>query len=195
MSTTGRNYLFNGVLGLQDSDIDDVIKFCEENDLWILIHTLDDGIGTLDEERKFLRVTRYVTFKNLAMSLEYFLKAFADRAVSKGRSDLAELQGKTLSPVVLKVMDNEKSWINILKRYISQGRTDAAHFAKNLNEIQKEPNDQARHFLIACLARNLTVHSYPTDDWFYGDLFGEMMDSILLSLFYTWHVAKREAWI
>lgn len=53
----------------------------------------------------------------------------------------------------------------------------------------------AKVFLIASIARNLTVHLYPDDDWFYGELFGEMLEAAIFAILYTWQVAKRESWI
>jgi hypothetical protein len=179
--------------GIIESDIDGLLRFCDDNDLSLLLHTLDDSIATLEEEKKFLRITRYVTFKNFAMSLEFFLKALAQKAVAKGRADLVGLEGGTLVPVITKVMKNETAWIHIFGNYSK--KAGPADFSANLAAIQAEPNDIARHFLLACLARNLTVHRQPIDDWFYGDLFGELLRSIQTALFYSWSVAKREHWV
>ena len=48
----------------------------------------------------------------------------------------------------------------------------------------------AQAFLITCLARNGTVHFYPTDDRYYGDLFSPMLDAVVHAMFYTWKLAQ-----
>jgi hypothetical protein len=95
-------------------------------------------------------------------------------------------------------------WMSLFEqksKQITHGN-DSRGFLYNLNQIlqdplfsQSEDGFWARSFLVSCLARNLTAHIYPTDDWFYGDLFGEMAHAIVYSVFYSWHVAKREHWV
>ena len=53
----------------------------------------------------------------------------------------------------------------------------------------------AKVFLVTLLGRNGTVHFYPDDDRYYGNLFGEMLNASVSATLYTWKLAKREQWI
>ena len=52
----------------------------------------------------------------------------------------------------------------------------------------------ARQFLITCLARNMAVHSYPSDDRYYGDVFVLMLDAVTAAMLHTWKMAERKGW-
>ena len=52
----------------------------------------------------------------------------------------------------------------------------------------------AQKFLITCLARNMTVHSYPGEDSYYGKLFGSMLNAAIAATFYTWRLAEKKGW-
>jgi hypothetical protein len=41
----------------------------------------------------------------------------------------------------------------------------------------------------------MAVHSYPSDDRYYGDLFGPMLDAATVAMFYTWRMADRMDWV
>ena len=146
----------------------------------------------------FRKVTRYTNLKNVLTSIEYLLK---DIAVKGGIT----LSGNTLTPVVRSVMANETGWISIFNAKVQLGLTSAATatgFLGNLTQLRSDPDllrsedtYWARVFLICCLARNLTVHKYANEDWFYGELFGEMLVAAIFALLYSWQIAKREGWV
>ncbi len=72
------------------------------------------------------------------------------------------------------------------------------HLEKLLNDpalTQSEDTYWAQVFLIAALARNLTTHFYPDDDWFYGERFGEMLSATVFALLYSWKLAKVRRWV
>jgi hypothetical protein len=106
-----------------------------------------------------------------------------------------------LIPTIQKVMKNE-AWISLFSKKIDKtSAKDSAGFFVKLNEllldselVQSEDAYWARIFLIASLARNLTAHIYPGDDWFYGKLFDEMLQSTIYAILYSWQKAKREGW-
>ena len=98
-----------------------------------------------------------------------------------------------------------EGWISLFVKKTNKRLTsakDPTEFFNKLNQlvydsdlVQSEETFWAREFLIASLARNLTVHSYPDYDWFYGQLFGEMLGAALYSVMYSWQVANREGWV
>lgn len=120
--------------------------------------------------------------------------SYGVRYLEYSRKKGVPLWESTLNPVIEEVMKNE-SWMILFR----QGGSTRGNFS-NLTRVlampvQPESNFWTRNFLLSCLARNLTVHNYPTEDWFYGDLFGEMLRAIIYSFLYSWHVAKREHWV
>ena len=59
------------------------------------------------------------------------------------------------------------------------------------NQLSASPQGYwAQKFLVMCLARNMTVHSYPSEDSYYGDLYGPMLNAAIIATFYTWRIAK-----
>lgn len=193
-----KNTVQPSIGAFSENEISGLLDFCEHNGLTLLPYTLSELLATEDEaSRKFRRLTLYGTSKNLATCLEYFLKAIA----SRGQITLPSKA--TLTPVVKTLMTNQTGWIPLFEQRTSCLRgEDPAEFLSNLTRLLNdhelagsEDGFWARCFLISCLARNLAVHNYPTDDWFYGDLYGEMLRHLLYSFFYSWHVAKRAGWV
>jgi len=179
-------------------EIDELLNFCEHEGFSVLLTALSGMIATPDEyTRKFRRISRYTNLKNALTSLEFLLKDFA----GKGGIPLNKL---TLNPTIQSVMKKE-AWFALFADRTSKGLTtarDSAIFLFKLNElmqdkelIHSEDSYWARVFLIASLARNLTVHAYPDDDWFYGDLFGEMLRAAIYAILYSWQIARKEGWV
>lgn len=182
-----------------ESEIDALLDYCEGEELLVLITALSGMVAAEDDyDTKFRRVTRYTNLKNVLTSIEYLLKELA----AKGG---IALSGNTLNPVVRSVMANETGWIGTFNAKVQLGLTSAttaAGFLGNLTHLRSDPDllrtedvYWARVFLICCLARNLTVHKYANEDWFYGELFGEMLVAAIFALLYSWQVAKREGWV
>ena len=193
-----KNSIQPSIGAFSEKEISGLLNFCEGNGLTLFPYTLSELLATEDEaSRKFRRLTLYGTSKNLATCLEYFLKAIASRFKNTLPSRA------TLTRVVQTLMTNETGWIPLFEQRTScLSGEDPAEFLSNLTRLLNdhqlagsEDGFWARCFLISCLARNLTVHNYPTDDWFYGDLYGVMLRALLYSFFYSWHVAKREGWV
>lgn len=179
-------------------DIDELLNYCEHEGFSVLLTALSGMIATQEEySGKFRRVSRYTNLKNALTSLEFLLKDFA----GKGGIPLNKL---TLNPTIQNVMKKE-TWLPLFIDRTNKGLTtaqDSAMFLFKLNElirdkdlIRSEDAYWARVFLIASLARNLTVHTYPDDDWFYGELFGEMLRAAIYAILYSWQVARKERWV
>ena len=159
--------------------------------------TLDEFTLDSEEEiaRKLLKVTRYTNLKNLATSFEYFLKYIAERGAGNGFQSIAGLGGKTLDPLIKQTMDRE-TWIQEYRANKSLTYGDnSASFENNLQSAFTINDIQARNFIITSLVRNMVVHYYIEEDWFFGNLFGEMSTSIYFCIFYSWHVAKKNNWL
>ncbi len=175
-------------------DIERLLDYCEKEGHAILITALG-GMAASEDERevKFRNVARYSNLKNVLSSLEYLLKDFASRGG-------ITLDGNTLTSVVKKVMKEESGWIPLFNKKVCGGCTRAnnpGEFLKHLNALLCDPElvksedaFLARAFLITCLARNGTIHHYLTNDWYYGDLFGKMLNSAIFAISYSWLLAK-----
>jgi hypothetical protein len=183
---------------LDSAEIDDLLDFCEEEGLTILASAMSAVTATGDEIRtKFRRTNNYTNLKNLLTSLEYLLKIIANRAGCK-------LERHTLNHVINEVM-RDQAWIAQFKYFSSQGLAIAkapSEFHSNLLRIINEPRLTAsaeaywaRAFLISSLGRNLTVHTFPSDDWFYGQKIGEFVRAAIHSILYSWRTARRSKWV
>ena len=63
------------------------------------------------------------------------------------------------------------------------------------NQLKGSPQGYwAQQFLLTILARNMTVHSYPSQDSYYGDLFRPMLHAVVSATLYTWRHAKMQGW-
>ena len=186
-----------------DADISHLLDHCEQEGLGLLPAALGGMVAVGDEEyrRNFRRVHRYTNLKNIFNSYEYFLK---DLAAKGGQS----VGGGTLTEIVRTVMRQEQ-WFAL---FTSSGRASTGKsllransntdFLNHLDTLLKDANLMysedgywARNFLVTCLARNMTVHSYPTEDSYYGNLFGPMLDAAIVATFYTWKFAEKNGWI
>jgi len=179
------------------AEIDDFLDYCGREGFSVLLTALSGMVATEDEyAEKFRRVSRYTNLKNALTTLEFILRDFA----VKGDNTLKKL---TLNPVIRAVMKNE-TWFPLFEEKSNSHVTSAeniAQFFTHLNQLihdpdllQSEDTYWARVFLIASLARNLTVHAYPNDDWFYGELFGEMLRATIYAILYSWQLGKEEGW-
>ena len=158
------------------------------------------AVGYEEHRQKSRRVLQYTNLKNVLTSYEYLLKSLTSKWCP-------EVGGKPLTRAVQTVMQAE-SWFELFR----MGRRDpdgkqllngssAEQLMGNLDVILTDERLMgsadgywAREFLVTCLARNMTVHFYPGEDRYYGDLFGPMLDAVTVAMFYTWKMAGREGW-
>ncbi len=181
---------------ITDMDINGLLDHCEQEGLGLLPSALGGMVAVGNEEyrRNFRRVQRYTNLKNIFNSYEYFLKDLAVKGgLNPGR--------KTLTPLVETVMCQE-GWYSLFKSSEAVSANSTTEFLNNLDTLLKDANLMdsedgywARNFLVTCLARNMTVHSYPMEDSYYGDLFGPMLEAAIVSTFYTWKFAQKNGWI
>ena len=180
-----------------ESDTIDLLKYCEQESLGVFVTALSGMVAVGDEEyrRKFTRMQKYTNLKNVLTGYEYFLKS-----VTQGTSIVTDK--KTLTMLVADVMAHEP-WQNLFatRRKLVSG-ADSQDFLGNLGTLLSDKHLKASpqgywagQFLVMCLARNMTVHAYPSEDSYYGDFFGPMLDSVICSTFYTWRLAKVNGWI
>ena len=180
-----------------EADTNDLLKYCEQEGLGVFVTALSGMVAIGDEEHrwKFTRVQKYTNLKNVLTAYEYFLKTLA-----QGSSVVTDK--KTLTKLVGDVMAHEPwcSSFDSRTHLVSGGDTRVfiANLGTLLTDKQLRGSPQrywARQFLVMCLARNMTVHSYPSEDSYYGDLFGPMLDAAICATFYTWRFAKAHGWI
>ena len=175
-----------------------LLDYCQRQGLGLVAAALSGLMAVGHEEylEKSRRVLRYTNLKNVLTSYEYLLKSLT----AKG--------GGTLTGVVLEAMKDE-SWFGLFKggRHDLNGNSllrgnSTQKFLGNIDVILGDDRLEdsadgywARQFLITCLARNMTVHFYPNDDRYYGDLFGLMLDAATVAMLYTWKMAERKDWV
>ena len=184
--------LGNQTWSFEASEADALIEYCNDEGLGLLPTALSGmvAIGEEESRQKFRRVQKYTNLKNVLTSYEYFLKSLVPRSV------------ETLTPLVSRVM-SEEAWSDLFdaRKYLLKG-ANAQELLANLAMLLEDSELRtsvegfwARKFLITCLARNMSVHSYPSEDSYYGDLFGPMLDAVVSATFYTWRLGKAKGYI
>ena len=180
-------------------DAGEILDHCAVNGLDLLVTALSGMTAVGDEEyrQKFRRVQRYSNLKNILTSYEYFLKSVSD----KGGYAIG---GKPLTPAVEQVMRNE-AWIGDFQIRARKGLLSAKgsdEFLDNLEALNQDVHLKssvnglwAYVFLVTCLGRNMTVHAYPSQHRYYGQLFGNMLDAVVMAICYTWDLARSEGWL
>ena len=182
-----------------ESDCNALLDYCQQEGFGILPYALSgmNAVGFDEFRRQSRRVLMYTNIKNVLTAYEYLLKHFGEKCTQS-------VSGRTLTQAVNVIMKNEP-WFERFtlgqKLGLLNGKS-VDEFLENLEELLSDDNLNncvegfwARAFLVTCLARNMTVHSYPNDDRYYGDLFGPMLDAVILAMLYTWKMAQREKWI
>lgn len=182
-----------------DSDAKSLLDYCERQGLGLLPTALSGMVAVGDDEsrRNFRRVQMYTNLKNVLTAYEYLLKSL----VEKNNVDVGG--AKTLVPLIERVM-SEEDWAVTYTQYRKLHYTSATDTGELLNKLDTLLADEllrdsvegywARTFLVTSLARNGAVHLYPTDDRYYGDLFGPMLDAVINATFYTWILGNKRDW-
>ena len=181
-----------------EADVDELLTYCEREGLGLFVTALSGMVAVGEEEYRQIsrRVQRYTNLKNVLNAYEYLLKTLALQAGLIVGSE-------TLTPLVDRVMAQEPWYQSFDARkqsgLLSANSTQA--FLANLgsllagNQLRGSPQGYwAQQFLVTCLARNMTVHSYPSQDSYYGDLFGRMLHAVVSATSYTWQHAKAQGW-
>ena len=180
-------------------EVTELIDYCYQKGIGLFPTALSGmvAIGEEEYQQNFRRVQRYTNLKNVLTSYEYLLKSLA-------RSGGLNVDGDTLTPLVEKIIVKEK-WYKLFRQGKQNGLLkgkNSQEFLMNLDTLLGDCDLNgsvkgywAQQFLIICLARNMTIHSYPSEDSYYGDLFGPMLKAVVSATFYTWRLAKANAWI
>ena len=178
-----------------ESDINALLDYCEQEGLDLLITALSGMTAIGDEEyrQNFRQVRMYTNLKTVLNSYEYLIKSL-DR---EGLLDAGKRN--TLTQIVDFIVSAE-SWGEVFRERRQKGLLNVNSEEDFLEKLYALVDDQtlnksadgfwAQAFLITCLARNGTVHLYPTDDRYYGDLFSPMLDAVVHAMFYTWKLAQ-----
>ena len=178
----------------KEGDANDLLNYCEQKGLGVLVTALSGMVAIGDEEyrRNFRREQMYTNLKNVLTSYEYFLKTTAQ---GTGRIHGNE----ALTSLVDKVMAQEP-WYQLFaasKRKRLLNANNPQDFLTNMgtlltdHELKGSPKGfWAQQFLITCLARNMMVHSYPSEDSYYGNPFRQMLNAVVSVTFYTWQLAN-----
>lgn len=186
------------VHSFSDNEITKLLEYCVHEGFVVLPTALSGMTASSDEvATKFRNVTRYTNLKNTLTGFEYLLKGLAE----KGGIPLSQ---PTLTPIVTDTMKGE-TWFPLFIARVNARLTRAEtvnQFASNFAQILSDTNLSesedafwARVFVLACLARNGTVHNYVNQDWFYAEAFGEMVRAAIYAILYSWQVANREGWV
>ena len=178
---------------------EDILDHCANNGLDLLVTALSGmtAIGDDEYRQKFRRIQRYSNLKHILTSYEYFLKFVGDKAG-------LGIGGLTLTRALGEVMRNEPWFFEFQvparKRLLNANDSD--EFLDNLEALNRDVHLQAStnglwgyFFLATCLGRNMTVHAYPNQQRYYGELFGSMLDSVVMAIAYTWDLAKTKGWL
>ena len=181
-----------------EADANDLLNYCEQKGRGVLVTALSGMVAIGDEEyrRNFRREQMHTNLRNVLTSYEPFLKTIAH-----GTGLI--VGNETLTPLVDKVMA-EEPWHKLFAAR-KQGWLSAKNPQCFLSKLDKLLTDHelkgspkgfwAQQFLITCLARNMMVHSYPSEDSYYGNPFRQMLNAVVSVTFYTWQLANAKSWI
>lgn len=182
-----------------ESDARDLLDYCEREGLGLLSTALSGmvAIGEDESRPKFRRVQMYTNLKNVLTACEYLLKSLVEK------KNIDVKGARTLVPLIEKVM-GEENWAATFTQYRKKHFTSAYSAGELLDKLDALLDDEqlretaegfwAQKFLMTSLARNGAVHLYPTDDRYYGNLFGAMLDAAIFSMFYTWRLTNNSDW-
>jgi hypothetical protein len=181
-----------------EAELARLLDYCGASGLDELPASLASLSLSESEAARLSRRTQFLAVRNLATCFEYMLKPFGSAMNSADPPS-------TLGPLVQGLLVHETGLRSLFCAGQGKGFTRAKsprEALSNYTAILGEPGLSgsedaiiARSLLLACLVRNLTVHNYPADDWFYGQPLGTMLRGVQFSIMYAWNVAKRERWV
>ena len=186
-------------LGLAETDIAQLLRFCEKNDITTMLYAASN-LESTELEKIFLPINRYSTLKELCGALEYFLKAIVKRkqAHVQVMGKPKPTEGVTLSPLIRALFKNE-GWLSDFEYQSDTQKvvqaSNLSAFQTNFQTIRNNTQGWATHFLIANLARNFPTHHPIIGDWLYEDIFGASISSVVHAILYSWYLAKRDSWV
>ena len=186
-----------------DPDANALLDFCEKAGLSLLRTSLS-GFSAIGEEEwleKFARTQSYNSIRNTLTGYEGLLKALAPKP-------WLDKVPNRLTPTVRAVMQHDsqhwlKEFDNFLDshpRFLNSESTEAflEHLSTLLSDYRLQGSaegSRAAAFLVTCLARNFTAHSYPDEDTFSVEALGKMADAVIVAITYTWKLAQSEGWL
>ena len=185
----------NSSWSFSESDINALLDYCEQEGLDLLITALSGMTAIGDEEyrQNFRQVRMYTNLKTVLNSYEYLIK-------SLDREGLLDAGKRNTLTQIVDFIVSEESWREIFRERSQKGLLSVNSEEDFLEKLYALVDDQtlnkstngfwAQAFLVTCLARNGTVHLYPTDYRYYGDLFSPMLDAVVHAMFYTWQLAQ-----
>lgn len=181
------------------TEIDDLLDYCEKEGFYLLFSGLSGTTATQEElATKFRRVNKYNNLKSILSSFEYLIRSIAEKAG-------IEVTSSTLTPLVEKMVSNEGAAYQLFEKYLNKKCVQVRsleEFKDKLNKLlsikELEPTESTywvRFYLVAILSRNFMVHSYSNDNWFFGDIFGKLLDNAINVLVIFWRKANKEKWV
>jgi len=182
------NEMFPG-FRISPTDINEMLRFIDERDLFIIPYAIFDIDETLNSPRSFRRTSLYIGLGNLTTGLECYLREIANTIPSDTvqTNSLFNLV-KTMFSDWGQKFENEYS--------VRQGRaqSDAIWY---ITDVYTDPNLDtiSRAFLIAHRARNLVAHNYILDHYMYHNLYGIVYTAICHALFYSWAYGAQKGWV
>lgn len=169
--------------GFEKNQINEIIEYCLDNNLLILLYSLDQMVFSNEEiHEKNTSVQRYIAIKNLATCFEYLLFSF-----------LNEEKYKSLF-LLIKCIYQGEEWIDKTISIISDwGRiTNFTNYINKYDIAKAEEKLESQKILLSYLARNLFVHSYPPNMWVFRNVWGELYDAIEFSIIISFIIAKKK---
>jgi hypothetical protein len=175
--------------GFKEEDINEIVKYCLNNDLIILLYSLDQSVFIGDEiYLEDTNTRREISIRNLSTSFEYFLGIISGNFGQDTLKGLIQnvFSGEVWLQEFMDTTSPQKGW-NV--------HTDFASYDTNYKRAMAKTNLDLRNIILAYIARNLFVHSFPPDMWVFRDIYGEFFSAVKYSIINAWIVGKDKSLI
>lgn len=167
-------------------DIEQIINFCLDKGLLVLLHSLDQSVFTTEELlQKDTEINRYIALKNLSTSFEYLLGIFTN-------------SNQTFKPLIKKVFKNENwldKFIDITRKEKWVNESNFNNYLENYKKAIAESDIDLQNILLAYHARNVFVHNYPPYMEVFKEIYWELFRAVKYSIIFSWIIAKRDGLI